>query len=470
MTPRHVVSSLLVCAAVSTGPSQAQPSASAPQPLRFTLPEAIQYAEDHYPSIKAALAQVDASAASVDVARAAYLPRVDTLWQSNRGTANNVFGQVLPQSVIPALTGPVLPLSSSQSVWGSAAGALLSWDAFDFGLRHASVAGVEAALAQSRAAAALTRLDVANAVAQAFLSVVTARRTVTSARADVERRSVLLQSVRALVTNELRPGADLSRAEAERAASMVRLLQAQQLQAMAQANLRRLLGARAGPIDVADGALLSSPPGVETPATSTRDLHPLLQVRHAAVEQARAAQEVLARTDRPRIVLQSSVFARGSGANAAGPFDATADGLKLDRTNWAAGVQVVFPNLFDFKALGARRAAAAASARASAAQYDEAVLTIASEEETAAAVLQAARAIVGYTQVQLAAAQQTESRARVRYQAGLAAMVEVAEAQSLLAQAEDQDQVARVNVWRALLATAVAQGDLSPFLTLVRQP
>jgi hypothetical protein len=40
----------------------------------------------------------------------------------------------------------------------------------------------------------------------------------------------------------------------------------------------------------------------------------------------------------------------------------------------------------------------------------------------------------------------------------------------LLAQAEAQDQLARVDVWRALLAEAVAQGDLAPFLARVRQP
>ena len=56
------------------------------------------------------------------------------------------------------------------------------------------------------------------------------------------------------------------------------------------------------------------------------------------------------------------------------------------------------------------------------------------------------------------------SRARRRraraIKPGLASIVEVADAQSLLAQAEVQDQLARVDVWRALLAEAVAQGDL----------
>ena len=75
-------------------------------------------------------------------------------------------------------------------------------------------------------------------------------------------------------------------------------------------------------------------------------------------------------------------------------------------------------------------------------------------------MVQAARAVAANTPVQLAAAQQSEAQARARYQAGLASIVEVADAQSLLAQAEVQDQLARIDVWRALLAQAAAQGTL----------
>ena len=80
------------------------------------------------------------------------------------------------------------------------------------------------------------------------------------------------------------------------------------------------------------------------------------------------------------------------------------------------------------------------------------------------------RAVTANTPVQLAAAQQSEAQARARYQAGLASIVEVADAQSLLAQAEYQDQIARVDVWRALLAEAIAHGDLTSFLNQVRAP
>ena len=460
---------LVVCVALRPAFTAAQaPSTSGPPPT-LTLDQAIQYATDHYPTIKVALEQVNASTAGVDVARSAYLPRLDSLWQSNRGTANNIFGQVLPQSVVPSLTGPVLSSTSADSVWGSAAGALFSWEPFDFGLRHSSVVSAEAALAQAKAGETLTRLDVQSAVANAFLSVAAAQRAVVATQADLERRNVLLLAVQTLVTNQLRPGADQSRIEAERAAAQTRVIQAQQSVAIAKAALNRVLGSPTGGITIAGDALTARiPAGDITPTAAT--MHPLTLVRQASVDQARAEEEVLSHTDLPRLLVQSSVFARGSGANPNGVFDGGLDGLGLQRANWAAGVEILFPNLFDFSSLRARKAAAAATARASSALYDEALLTVTSQQQTAAAILQAARAIAANTPIQLAAAQQSERQARARYDAGLATIVEAADAQSLLAQAEVQDELARVDVWRALLAAAVAQGDLNPFLTILRQP
>ena len=51
---------------------------------------------------------------------------------------------------------------------------------------------------------------------------------------------------------------------------------------------------------------------------------------------------------------------------------------------------------------------------------------------------------------------------------GPAGISEVAETQNLLASAEYQDAAARVDVWRALLARAVAQGSLASFVDLLR--
>jgi outer membrane protein len=450
-----------------TTTARAQGSGAQSAPTTLTLEQALQYALDHYPTVRAAVEQVNASTANVSVAKSAYLPRFDSVWQTNRATANNIFGQLLPQSVLPSISGPVLPSASGESVWGSAVGGLLSWEPVDFGLRSAMVREAEAGVVRARAEEGLTRLAVQNAVGGAFLAMVSAQQALTAADADVQRREVLARAAHTLADNQLRPGAEASRADAELAAARTRAIQARAAVTLGQTTLARMLGLQVGEVGVNPARLLDSvvpttPPAVPAPQ------HPLVQSEQANVDLARARETVLTKTDRPRLYLQSSVSARGSGANTNGAFDGGADGLGLERANWAAGVQVVFPNLFDFSTLRSRRAAAGALTRAESARYDEAVLTVTSEQRAAEAMVDAARAVAQNTLIQLTAAQQSEAQARARYDAGLAGITEVAEAQNLLAGAEYQDAAARVDVWRALLAKAVAQGNLASFVDLLR--
>src|SRR5205809_3436713 len=120
---------------LSTGPAAAQPAASGP----LSLNDAIQLALKNYPAIRESRARSDAAQEGIAVAQTAYLPRLDMLWQQNRATRNNIFGLLLPQGIVPPISGPVLGTQSSDSVWSSAGGALLSWDAIDFGYRKANV-------------------------------------------------------------------------------------------------------------------------------------------------------------------------------------------------------------------------------------------------------------------------------------------------------------------------------------------
>ncbi|MGE3177796.1 MAG: TolC family protein [Vicinamibacterales bacterium] len=451
----------------SPGASTGQPAGPAATPRVFTLDEALAHAVEHYPSVRAALEQVTASTAGVDVARAAYLPRLESLWQTNRATVNNITGLLLPQSVAPGISGPPLASTSGRSVWGSVAGAFFSWEPFDFGLREAGVRGAEAAVARARADQSLTQLEVQNAVGSAYLAVVHAGQALAAARADVERRTVLARAARTLADAQLRPGAEASRADAERAAAETRAILARRTLIVSQTALARLLGVADGQVGVSATGLLA-PPAASTSTSGRPSEHPLARTRLASVDAARIQEDALARVFRPKLFLQSTLYARGSGAEYNGALEGGAAGLGLERTNWATGVQVVFPNLFELASLRARRAAASATTRAERARYDEALLAVSHQQREAAAILEAARAVAANTPVQLEAARQSESQARARYDAGLASIVEVADAQNLLAQAEYQDAAARVDVWRALLADAVARGDFAPLFDRIR--
>src|SRR5436190_19229496 len=81
--------------------------------------QAVEAAILSYPSVRVSREQVNAAAAGIQLARTAYLPRIDTVAQMNRGTRHNVFGILLPQTVIPSLSGPVIGSNNLGTAWRS---------------------------------------------------------------------------------------------------------------------------------------------------------------------------------------------------------------------------------------------------------------------------------------------------------------------------------------------------------------
>jgi outer membrane protein len=100
---------------------------------------------------------------------------------------------------------------------------LFSWEPLDFGYRGAKVDAARAAQNRSTAEASLTRLDVSIATINAYMTLLAAEQTVRAANADVQRREEFAKSVHVLVDNQLRPGADASRANADLARARVYL-------------------------------------------------------------------------------------------------------------------------------------------------------------------------------------------------------------------------------------------------------
>jgi outer membrane protein TolC len=143
--------------------------------------------------------------------------------------------------------------------------------------------------------------------------------------------------------------------------------------------------------------------------------------------------------------------------------------LWLQVPNWAIGASVTF-HAFDIFAIQARKRVEAQNEVAETARYERTLQTLTTQEVKVRALMKAASEIARNTPVERQAATAGESQARARYQSGLASVTEVAEAQRLLAQAEADDAIARLGVWRALLAEAQAHGDLTPFLEKARRP
>ncbi len=434
------------------------------QKAALRLDQAVEQAVEKYPSVRSSLEQVSAAAAAINLARTSYLPRADFSGQINRGTHNNVFGLLLPQSVIPSISGPVLGTNSLNSVWGSAAGTLVSWEPFDFGLRQASVGVARATRDRAAAEVNVTKLQVAAAAADAFLTIIAAERTVAAAQAGVERSRVLNQVIGTLAQNELRPGADASRTRAELAVAQTQEIHAEQALAVSRAALGQLLAVAPESIAIEPGPLLKLPPP-EAAGESALAQHPLALIRAAAVSEVKAREKVLDRSYFPRFYLEGSAYARGTGIQPDGRTGGLASGLGPNIQNWALGAAISFP-AFDLFSIRARKEIEVHNERSELARYDQVIQDLNGERAKAQAILEAAKRVAQNTPIQLEAARATEQQASARYRAGLGNVAEVAEAERLLTQSEIDNSLAQLGVWRALLGLAAAQGNITPFLKL----
>jgi len=435
-------------------------------PKTLTLEQAVDYALQNYPAVRASLQQVSAARAGVTLARTQYLPQLTGVYQDSRATQNQVPGIWLGTPITPTVEGPI-GASSGQSFWGSQAAALFSWEPADFGLRSARVGQARSAEAKSQADLALTQLQVAAAVGNYFLLAVANQQAVMAAQANLDRWQRFNKSIHVLVDNQLRAGADASRADAELARAKIQLYQSQQAERAALDTLAALMGTAGSETKLDSGRLLDPSPGGSLPDAAASE-HPLARDQMAYVRLIQTEEKVLQRTDYPRLYLQGEVFGRGSEVPSGGSILGNWNGLEPARGNWVTGITILFPDVFGFKALSAQKQISKSDELSQKAHYDQTIQDLSGQIQAARDQLKSAQLIAHETPTELAAARQSETQSQARYQSGLATLVEVAEAENLLAQAEMDDSIARLNVWHGLFAVASAQGNLQDFLQLLR--
>jgi outer membrane protein len=433
-----------------------------PEPL--TIEQAVEFALVHHPGLQTEISVEEAKRAQVAVGRAAYLPSVDLSLQINVGTGNVLRGSLYSLPGIPSVSGPPTKRSFRDAAFGALAGIGTRWDVLGLVERMAEVDTALAEAAQAHAAVEARRLAIAFAAADQFFDVISNAETVRAARAILERARVFDESVEVLTKQELRPGTDASRARSELALAMNQLIRAERAEALSRAELARSLGVPGRQVKILPGPLLALP---VTRTTSPSSKHPLIIEAEAGERAAQAKKRAVELAYLPRLDLLASLWVRGSGLTSDKLPPSPGNGIVPDTPNWLTGVVLSWPAV-ELVTARARARVEAANLRAANARKREVLQAVQTQLDEAHQILDAAWKEAANTPIELKAAHAAEAEATARYRAGLAEAIEVADAQRLLAQAELDDAVARLNVRRAELLLARALGDLGPFLDGVR--
>jgi outer membrane protein TolC len=318
---------------------------------------------------------------------------------------------------------------------------------------------------QAGAQVRLTELDVAAAAAEKYLETVANKQTIRAQKATVERMEAYNLVVHTLVNKGLRPGVDASRADADLSFSKIALIEAERDTDLARVDLSEAMGLAGSFIGVNEAPWVKRPTKMFTDSAADLDTHPFAMLRVAEVSTAAAQVNVVDKTWRPHLYFHSAMWGRGSGSRL-GDQHPVADGTVPQVANWVAGFSVSFPVL-DYYQVKAKRRMAAHNEQAQQANYDLAIQILTQKDARARVLLDNARRIADETPVLIKAAKDNETKALARYRTGLSNIVEVAEAEQILARAQVTDAVAQVRVWRSILAVAYAKGDLRPFINLV---
>src|SRR4029077_11048121 len=124
--------------------------------------------------------------------------------------------------------------------------------------------------------------------ADAFLLLLEANEAVRAVSANVQRAQVLVTVTKPLVVQNLRPGVDETRAEAELANAETQLARAEQIREVRRAELAEAIGHAGSRVEAVPGSLADSVDGLAIPPDRQIANHP--QVVEAAAAASRAAE------------------------------------------------------------------------------------------------------------------------------------------------------------------------------------
>jgi outer membrane protein TolC len=436
---------LAACLAVA-GQALSEAIADRP-PAQMTLPAALAYAESHSPALGTARSQVQEGEAGTDVPRSRWIPTAGATVQLYGATVNNTTALGLPGGDgldLPRIGGraydPTLGFDSA-AAWQPYASSLaavgIQQQIFDFGLTAAKTASADAALLANRHDLTRRRLDIDLGVTVAFMAVQAAHQIETAATSAVVRSQAHRDQAAAMVNGELRSRIYLARAQAELARLQVGALRAASGVAVAESALAEVVGFDQPRLDAQGTAPTPAPLTPLTRATQLAlDHDPGLKAIEARIQAQREEARATADLSHPTIFATGSVSVRSGGATTPGLAAPSLDGFLPQTPNWDVGVVANWSFLDPVDAAKSR--AEREHARVLEGQLAEARQAVVSAAQDAWVRSDAAAQTIPRLEEALAAARQNYDQANVRFNQGLGTSVEIADAETLLTDAEVQ--------------------------------
>jgi outer membrane protein len=431
------------------------------QQISLSIKETIKKVEANLPQLEAVRQQAAASQQNIRLVKNTMVPDITAGYQLNLATFNNITGMSYPGFLLP-VSGPPSATNDLNFVPGSAAGALIKWNPITFGQRASAL---EKATAQFKQANALYNEQLFqfqyNAI-NIYLDALYYQQVLKSLQANVNRNNSSLEQSLVLAKNGLRPGIDTAQFQSAIAQAEIDLLQTEKIYQQKIIELSRLtaLDNQSENIILTDSFTVT-PLTLNTDSASSFEDNPYYQSLQAQRNTSAAGLKEIQKSWVPQLDIWGNVYARGSGVNATGQVNKT-DGFNLSRTNAGIGVQLSFPVL-QFSKINIQKRQLQFLLKADEAKLAQAQLDISKQTATALQQYFQDVKIAAKSPVLLKSATDVYTGLKLSYESGLVDYTRLALAQYDLLKAAVNDAGIHLQLWRSVLAVAVAKGNLNLF-------
>ena len=438
--------------------------AQAPADTLILLKTAIQLAGQRYHLLKSKQYEAEAATKYIDVVKYSKLPSVDASYQAGLGTANNLTGIFYPTGILP-MTGPPSTGNNYSPATGSAASVLLNWQAITFGQRdeqiNVSIAEANTKKSELRQALFQHKINVIST----YLDLLLAYDVVNIQQRNIERNQANLKQSRVLVNSGIKPGVDSALFLSELSKAKIDLLNAQRQLQIYQFQLAQLIVTDALPVPQ-DTAFLQRLPAAVLVADSSFANTPLIQSGQSQLKLSRSKELLLKKSYLPKLNVWGTGFARGSGFQSNGTVK-TLDGFALNRFNYGAGVQLIFP-IMQYGEVKKQLLQQNLLSKAAQEIIEESNSVLITQQRIANATFDNSIAVAKETQQQLKSGQYAFNAMQIRYNTGLVNFADLIQTQYNLLKAELDSKRSYWDAWKALLLQAAVKGDENVFLNAIQ--
>ncbi|MDE1193346.1 MAG: TolC family protein [Arachidicoccus sp.] len=427
----------------------------------YSLKKLIELSEKYTPSIRQSEAFANAATAHVTDVKHEQLPFLKFNAQASLGSANAVNGNYFPMGVVPSTSGSKTVEQNNQPVLGDLATLYSEYDVYNFGLNRARNENAEAEALLGKTALEKDKYQLKIELAKLYFNILTYQNLREIDEKNVNRYATIDTIIQSLAHAGIKPGADLSQANAELANAKIKLNKTKAKLQEALQTLSAYAGISVDSLNI-NNRILDSTVAFDNLIYDSTD-NPILNYYKSNNDYLATNALLLKKSYLPKFTLIVSAWGRASSLNLNLQTEALSKGLGFQRYNYAAGIAFVY-DFMDVLHKKDKLAEYKYEMQAGQEAYNQQKLNF--DEADAQANLQLKLVMDNLQQlsVQRKSAHAVYADKEAQYKAGMVTLIDLTNASFVLYRSQVDYLDAIDNWYAASLSKAIATGNLDNFI------